>query len=138
MVDFKEYLDKINEKNNDKVIFVVDTLWVTYGQSSGTTSYMPNIKAYLTDNKDDEHYDSIVPKLLKFSHSNKPLKSNSSTKLFEIPFYELNQNGRSYDIWGGDIKPIKKYYITITEEKNTIVNIFTNKNEAINWIKYSK
>lgn len=121
--------------NNRKIYFETDTLWVAYGQGSGITSYMPDIKKYLTSDSDDTHYDSIVNKIEKFAEENKPLKKKSNVKLYEVPYYDKYEYGRTLDIWGGDIKPSKKYYLIITEEKHTVVNIFDNKNEAMGWIK---
>ena len=118
-----------------KVYFEVDTLWVAYGQGSGITSYMPDIRKYLTTNSEDTHYDSLVHKLEEYSDNNRPLKEKSNVKLYEIPYYGRRDYGKTLDIWGGDVKPSKKYYFTITKEKHTIVNIFDNKNEAMNWIK---
>lgn len=136
---FREYL---NEATDDKVIYVADELWVTYGQSSGQTTYLPDIKKHLTDKKEDKNYDSLVTKLVKFSRNTKPLKSKSTkgikgeSRLYELPVYPLARNGNSYDIWGGDIKPIKMYYIVIYDSVVSVVNIFDSKNEATNWLKF--
>jgi len=132
MSAFKEFL---KEATKDKVIFVKDELWVTYGQGSGMTAQFPDIKKYITDSKGDKNFDSLVPKLVKFAAVNKPMKAKGNSKLFEIPKYDLTPTGERYDIWDGKIKPIGKLYMIIdTNSKMTVVNLFDNKKEAINWI----
>mgnify|MGYP006899555132 CR=1 FL=1 len=123
-------------KQDREVYFEKDTLWVAYGNGSGITSYMPDIKKFLSDdNSDAVHYDSIVPKLEEWSEYAKPLKKKDNIKLFEIPVYPRSEQHRSLDIWGGDVKPSGKLYLIVTIEKNTIVNLFDNKNEAMHWLK---
>jgi hypothetical protein len=65
------------------------------------------------------------------------LKKKGNVKLFEIPEYPIltGEYGKSYDCWGGDVKPIGKIYMMITEEKSIIVNFFSKKNEALAWMK---
>ncbi|MCD6435619.1 MAG: hypothetical protein J7L15_04460 [Clostridiales bacterium] len=127
------------EKTEDQVYFQGDTLWAAYGEGSGTTSYNLDIKKYLnSDSSDTDHYDDIVQKILRYSKQAKPLKSKNNVKLFEISKYPESRYaefGKKLDIWGGDIKPQKKYYMIVTEEKSTIVNFFDKKYEALNWIK---
>ena len=127
---FKELFEKIK----DNVLYNTDTkeLWVTYSQGSGITTYLPDLTKFITDGK--TNHDSIVNNLKKWSNNNKPLKKKSNSKLFEIPTYPSTRYG-TYDIWGGDIKSNGKIYMVITEEKNTVVNLFDNKNEAIAWMK---
>ena len=138
MGKFKNFL---NEKTEDKVIYVQGELWVTYGQGSGQTAQIPDIKKYLTDKQGDKNFDSLVSKLVKFSRETKPMKSKSTkgikgeSRLYELPVYPLARSG-SYDIWGGDIKPIKMYYIVIYDSVISVVNIFDNKTEATNWLKF--
>jgi len=62
------------------------------------------------------------------------MKSKGNTKIFEIPKYQFSSND-TFDIWGGTQKPVKKLYMTVTNEKYTIVNFFDNKTEAINFSK---
>lgn len=131
-----KFRDYINE-SKDRIIFVKDELWVTYAQGSGQTAQLPDIKNFLSDDSSDsKHYDSLVPKILKWSKANKPLKTNKdkSVKLFEISTYPLVSMGKKYDIFGGDVKSDGKIYMVVTEEKNTIINFFKSKNEAINWV----
>lgn len=131
---FKELFTE--SKIEYKVYFEDKTLWVAYGQGSGTTAYNLDIKKFLSDDKSDkEHYDGIVANIVKFANSTKPMKETGKTKLFEIPVYGKSEYGKTLDVWGGDIKPNKKYYMIVTEEKNTIVNIFAKKAEALSWIK---
>jgi len=131
-----KFRDYLNETTDDKVIYVDNELWVTYGQGSGQTSYLPDLTKYLTDKGDDKNFDSLVPKLSRFAKSNKPMKQNKSktVKMFEVPTYPHVQY-EAYDIFGGDIKPNGKIYMIITEEKNTIVNFFKKKNEALAWMR---
>lgn len=139
----KEYEDniktKLSEATDDEVYFTGKTLWVAYGQGSGTTAYNLDITRYLNSDKTDAgHYDDIVPKLAKFAKNNKPLKSKSNVKLFEIPVYEeskYTEFGKSLDIWGGTQTPQDKYYMVITDEKSTIVNFFRKKKEALSWLR---
>ena len=128
---FKELF---TEAKQDKVYFNDNTLWVAYGQGSGTTAYNLDIKKFLTDEK-GKNYDDIVSKLLKFSKGTKPMKASGNTKMFEVPVYGKSEYGKTLDIWGGDVKPQKKYYMIITEEKSTIVNFFDNKKEAQAWMR---
>jgi len=131
-----KFKDFLTESKSDKVIYVENELWVTYDQGSGMTAYLPDITKYLTDKGDDKNFDSLVPRLSKFAKANKPMKQNKSktVKMFEVPTYPHIRNGR-YDIWGGDVKPNGKIYMIITEEKNTIVNLFKSKNEASAWMR---
>ena len=133
----KEIVEKVSSKY--EVYFVKDTLWLAYGQGSGTTSYMPNIKKALSNKSGDRTYDFIVDRILeKYVPTHKPMKTNKdkSVLLYEIPYYELTSYG-TYDIWGGDIKPKKKMYMVISTSKSglTVINIFDNKNEALAWMR---
>ncbi len=134
--NFKELFTEITEglKPSDyKIYFEDNTLWVAYGQGSGATSYMPNIEKFLTSGKGKNH-DSIVDRLLTAASAMKPMKSAGNASLYEVPYYGKTEYGKTLDIWGGNIKPAKKYYMVITIEKDTIVNFFNNKNEAQSWI----
>lgn len=61
-----------------KVYFVTDTLWLAYGQGSGSTTYIPNITKYITNKSNDATYDSNVETLVKWSKTEKPLKQNEA------------------------------------------------------------
>jgi len=130
---FKELFE-----SKDYVLYNTDTkeLWVTYGQGSGITTYLPDITKYLTD-KRGERYDSIVPRILRWAKLNKPMKKVKNTMMFEIPMYRSTKSG-TYDIHGGDLEPVSKMYMIITQEKDTIINFFNNKNEATTWMKSIK
>ena len=133
----KKFSEFIVEKELEKVIYVNGEIWVTYGQGSGQTALRPDLKKFMSDdNSDKEHFDSLAGKILEVSKSMKPIKKGGNSKMFEMPEYPSARYGK-YDIWGGDIKPIKKLYFVITEEKNIIINFFENKNEAVNWVKTS-
>ena len=129
---FKEIF---TEKTQHKIYYQKDTLWVAHGEGSGITSYMPDITKYLTDKKNDSHYDSIVNNIVKALKDIKPIQTKKNATLIEVPYYPGSQYGVYLDIWGGDLKPTKNYYMIITKEKDTIVNIFDNKNEAKSWMK---
>ena len=111
-------------------------LWLSYDQGSGQTAQLPDTSKYLnSDSEDEKHYDSLVARIAKTTLGNKKIKSKSNTTLYEVPAYPLHIGAERFDIWGGNIKPLKKkYYMIITDEKSTIINIFDNKKEATNWI----
>lgn len=137
MKTFREIVEATSEY---KVYFQGKTLWVGYGDGSGTTTYNLDIKKYLnSDRSDTEHYDSIVDRILKATKNTKPLKSKGIVQMFEVPIYPevtfREFGAKTLDIWGGDIKPLKKYYMIITKENSTIVNFFEKKGEALAWIK---
>ncbi len=132
-----QFRDLIEAKNKDLNVYIEDgTLWVAYGQGSGTTTYNIDMKKYMNDDKaDKEHYDDIVRKIKEFAFFTKPMKAKGDSSLYEIPVYGKSEYGKTLDVWGGDVKPIKKAYMIVTEEKSTIVNFFVKKNEALAWIK---
>lgn len=132
MKTFTEFLELSEAGNKEHIYYVGKELWLAYAQGSGTTVQVPNLKTFLTDKKDDSHYDSSVTKIVKFAHSNKPLKQNGDKRLFEFPEYPTKGN---YDIWGGDVKPTKMRYLTVVEDKNAYVAFFDSKAEALSWIK---
>ena len=127
----------LKEATDYKIYFVKDTLWVAYGQGSGTTSYMPDISKYLTDKSSDKNFDDIVRNLKKFVDTTKPLKTNKNgtVKLYELPFYELTGQYETFDVWGGKVKPTKKYWLIFSQDKIAVVNVFDKKNEALAWIR---
>jgi hypothetical protein len=132
MTSFRSLL----EKEKTAIYYVKDELWMAYGQGSGQTIQLPDLKKYLnSDPSDTEHYDSGIGKLLQYASALKPIKKTSTAKLYEIPKYDLIPQGQFYDIWNGDVKAKSKIYMVITEEKSTIVNFFEKKNEALNWMK---
>jgi len=132
MSTFRELI----EKSEYQVYLVQDELWVAYGQGSGSTTQLRDIKKFITDDRNDKHYDSNVSKLIKYANSNKPIKTNKSKsdRAYEILEYPSVSMGRSYTSWGGDVKPIGKLYMVISIGKNTYVNFFKSKNEAVNWV----
>lgn len=139
----KTFKNFVQEKTKDKVIYVNNTLWITYSQSSGTTIYLPDLKKYLTDDSSDtKHFDNAVKNLVKYGSENKALKQKGNVKLFEVPVYPDTNPGTDpnsrYDIWDGNIKPNGKIYMVITQEKNVIVNFFKKKNEALSWMNSLK
>ena len=132
------------ERTNPKVYFrglKTPTLWVSYGEGSGTTLYMVDLHRYLSsDQSDTGHYSSIVSKLSSFVKVTEPIKAKNNVKLFEIPVYpseKYTQFSLTLDVWGGDVKPQDKYYMMVTEEKSTIINFFKSEKEALSWVKAS-
>jgi hypothetical protein len=124
------------EKQKTAIYYVKDELWLAYGQGSGQTIQLPKLSKYLnSDPSDTEHYDSAIDRLIDYASSLKPIKKTSNTKLYEIPRYNLIPQGQFYDIWNGDVKAKSKIYMSITDEKSTIINFFEKKNEALNWVK---
>ena len=114
------------------VYFEKDTLWVAHGQGSGTTTYMPDTKKYMTDKTGDKNFDSNVRKIVQWANKAKTMKKKKGAKLLAIPYYDHTRTG-TFDVHGGDIKPKKNYYMNISESAITVINIFENKNEAVNW-----
>ncbi len=127
----------LQEKTKDEIYFVKDELWIAYGQGSGQTVQFPNLKKYITNKSDDKNFDSSTDRIVKYANGTKPFKQTKSknNKMFKLPVYPLAPMGKSYDIWGGDIKPIKEYYLIVSTQGHAVVNIFDNKNEATSWIK---
>ena len=127
---FDEAVEKyINESSDDKVIIVdkagTKTLWVTYNPGSGSTAILKSDSQFLTDKKNDEHYNDVVRSIVKIYPINKPI---------DIPVYD-SHSYKEFDIWGGDIKPIKNRYMVISKDKNHYVSFFDNKAEAKAWSK---
>ena len=57
--------------------------------------------------------------------------------IFEVPVYGSIGATECYDIWSEDsntcsntVKPSKTFYLVLTNEKSTIINMFTTKSEA--------
>lgn len=122
-------------RTKHEVYFVDDTLWVAYGQGSGTTSYMPDITRAINNKSGDERFDTNVDRIINDSNL-KPLKTNKDKDVFlyEIPYYPYSTHGK-LDIWGGDFKPTKKYYMIVNTSGVAVVNIFDKKAEAMAWMR---
>jgi hypothetical protein len=116
--------------NKDKVYVAADTLWAAYALHSGTT--MPNFKSksYITTKNDDKNYDDIARKLITYSNTTKPDMVKEDSKLFKIPIYK----NHDIDVFKNDPKPDSFCYMLI---KQSVINFFKTKNEAINFIKSS-
>jgi len=132
---FKKMFREMSEKTEYQMYYQGDSLWVSYAPGSGSTAYMPNINKFLTDKAGDKNFDSVIRNIKKFMKDVKPTKSVKNTKMFTIPVYDRSTPTEKFSIWGGDVKPKTHYYMIVTEEKNTIVNIFTSKNEAQAWMR---
>ena len=136
-----KFSEFIAEATKEYVIYNTEykELWVTYGEGSGTTAQLPDLnKFFNSDNSDKDHYDGIVRKLVKWSEVTKPMKKakTQDVKLFEIPTYPASRGAEKQDLWGGNIKPNGTIYMTVTREKSDIINFFTKKGEALNWMKH--
>ena len=133
---FKELFTE--SKLKYEIYYVKGELWTAYGQGSGSVVQLPFLNKYLNSDPSDEgHYESDVDRIVKSVKGLKPIKKKGNTSLYEIPEYPIltGEYGKSYDIWGGTIKPIGKIYMVITEEKSTIINFFEKKNEALAWMR---
>jgi predicted PolB exonuclease-like 3'-5' exonuclease len=114
----------------DRVYFVNSTLWASYLPGCGETCNIRNFNTFLTDKKDDSHYDTIAEKILQYAENNIPNYKSKKGKIFKIPvFYsesEANKNKNS----------IGHYWLTLINENNySILSFFKKNNEAIYWIK---
>ena len=138
MKSFQEFL---NETSKYKIYMINNTLWVAYGNGSGTTTQLTSLKTYLIDNSDDSHFDSIVLQFVKATQDMTPLKSKGNQAIFELPMYKLadlqNNYGSKIQAWGGTIKPFKTNYFCFTKEKYNVVTFFESKTEALNWLKFT-
>ena len=134
----REILESVSEK---KIYFVKDELWVAYGQGSGRTSQFPDLTKSINNKSSDKNFDSNVTDIVKWTKFNKPMKANKekTTLMYEIPYYDLvpRSFGQSndLDIWGGNVKPSKKYYMVVSTDGVAVVSIFTKKNEALAWVR---
>jgi hypothetical protein len=123
--------------NNEKVYYVDGELWLAHGQDSGITMQLPNTSTYITNKKDDDHYNNFADKLVKWSNSNKPIKQIGDAKLYSVPVYPVRKVGTGvYDCWGGTITPISIMYMVIENNgKYAVINFFGSKAEAAKWVK---
>jgi len=134
----REIVEGVSEK---KIYFVKDELWLAYGQGSGRTSQFPDLTKSINNKSGDKNFDSNVTDIVKWTKFNKPMKANKekTTLMYELPVYDLTPRtfGKetNFDIWGGNVKPSKKYYMVVSTDGVAVVNIFTKKNEALAWVR---
>ena len=141
----EHYVERVDEATKNKLYFVEDEFWVAYGQGSGSTIYMPKGLKSVNNKKSDSGYDSDIDKVIEYTNEVKPLKTNSSKSmsLYEIPVYPdvkystYADEDTMYDIWGGNIKPTKKYYMTINKNGVIVAEFFKTKGEALGWLNSS-
>jgi len=130
---------KENRMKDKEVYFVRDELWLAIGQGSGQTMQYPDITRARSNKRGDSTYDSSVDNIVQWAEFHKPMKTNKDKNvfMFEIPVYPLIQGYSmgSYDVWGGDVKPIKKYYMIVNTFGVSVVNMFDNKKEAQAWMR---
>ena len=131
MKTFKEFIG-LQEASDSKLYYQSKELWFAYAQGSGTTAQLPNLNSFITSKPGDSHYDDLAAKLGKYADKVTPIKVSGKTKLFEMPEYEKT-NGK-FDIFGGDVKPIRMIYVTINQDKYVTVNFFLSKSEALAFI----
>ena len=118
----------------DKHFFVKQgntyTFWRAYAPSSGTTKVFRGLpKSHITDKSGDKNFDSLAKDLAKMF----PVD-----KVVQVDVYDYVSDQSRYDIFGGDIKPIKKMYMVINRDNNIVVNFFSSKGEASAWVRMSK
>lgn len=137
----KSFNNLIEEgREHDKVYMVKNTLWIAYGAGSGSAIPIGK-KTYFTDKKGDANYDlMLINKLKKFAKEAKTSKvaDKGNSILFKLPVYDLMNSQTSYDIWGGETKPDKRYkkhFIIDTNAKITVVTLFDTKIEALHWLR---
>ena len=134
----REIVEGVSEK---KIYFVKDELWLAYGQGSGRTSQFPDLTKSINNKSGDKNFDSNVTDIVKWTKFNKPMKANKekTTLMYELPVYDLKPRsfGQTYnfDVWGGDTKATKKYYMVVSTDGVAVVNIFAKKNEALAWVR---
>ncbi len=130
---------KENRMKDKKIYFVRDELWIAHGQGSGQTMQYPDINRARSNKRGDSTFDSSVDNIVQWIEFNKAMKTNKDKNVFlyEIPVYPLIQgySAGTYDIWGGDVKPIKKYYMIVNTYGVSVINLFDNKKEAQAWMR---
>jgi len=140
----KEEIQMLRE-NKDKMLAQADSIWLSWNPGSGYTHQIK--KGFITDKKGDAHFNSMAKDILKWSEKNTPMKKNKRGKLYKLPHYSRQQlynpqqafrsiQPSDYDIWGGDVKPEKYVYMHVHSDKYIVISFFTNKNEALSWLKH--
>ena len=113
----------------DRVYFVNSTLWASYLPGCGETYQIRNFNTFLTDKKDDSHYDTIAEKILQYAENNIPNYKSKKGKIFKIPVFCSESEAKNKNSIG-------HYWLTIINENNySILSFFKKNNEARYWIK---
>lgn len=139
MSRFGSYL---KESIHDRKIYRVKSkgaytseIWLAYDPGNGQT--IPYGKDYVTDKNGEKNFDpAVTMKLVEYAKRNKPMKANKdkSVRMYELPVYD-SFDQKTYDIWGGDRKPVAKEYFIVSMGEINVVNFFTSKNEALGWMR---
>lgn len=141
---FKEFLNESIQ--TDKVYIQQNTLWCSYSPGSGVTTQIKGdpekFRGFFTNKKGDDHYDSIVDKILEWSKKEKADIKKGGTSLFKIPCYWGYKSARDLSIWAGDLDPDYQpdYFLWMLVQTmgsgDTIINFFKTKREALSfWSK---
>jgi hypothetical protein len=133
----------LNERVYDRQIYKVKVrgggegeIWLGYAPGSGQTVPVSR-KTYVTDKATDSNFDPTITKdFVTYAQKTKPMKANKdkTVRLYELPVYD-SYDQRTFDIWGGEKKPVKKEYFTVALGEINVVTFFDSKNEALGWMK---
>ncbi len=133
----------IKEARDEKVYLLNGMLWLSHSPNSGETTRVRG-RGFITDKRGDKNYDSSVSKFAKWASKNKPIKkkrtkTGSRLSLFKIGEYSRSDgDAKQYDIWGGEVKPRKWWYLLVSQGKINVITIFDSKGEAMSWIGHSE
>jgi len=135
MKTFKDILKEATTKENKIYVDGNNNLWFAFRPHSGQTIANFNTKMFITDKKDDSHYDpTSVKDFIKYAKVNKPIKKKGKQSIFAIPVYK-GSNQPDFDVWEeGTQKPNKIIYFLLSEGKINVVNFFDSKGEALGWL----
>ncbi len=133
----KVKVDSATGDKGDKIFFQNITFWISYSPGSGIA--VPVRSTYITDKQGDKNQDNSLTKgLVNYANNHTPLKKKGNLSVFEVPVYSKQDTAvEKFDIWGGNIKPIKNRYIVVSQGKINVITFFDSKNEALAWLKYS-
>lgn len=135
MKTYKEILEEATTKENKIYVDGNKNLWFAYRPYSGQTIANFNTKMFITDKKNDSHYDpTSIKDFIAYAKANKPVKKKGKQSIFPIPVYK-GSNQPDFDVWDeGNQKPNKIIYFLLSEGEINIVNFFDSKGEALGWL----
>ena len=137
----------LNESTGDRLYAYTeqgtgDILALYYALGSGSDIKLRNKKSF--NSKEHSH---DVKKLYKWAKSQKPIKKTDKYEVYKVPHYGyitsyIETKPGEYihsklSVWGGKHKPKKYLYLTFStdsSQKYQVIDIFDDKNEALNWI----
>ena len=103
------------------------TLWFSYAPGSGTTAIFRGApEGFITDKSGHKNYNSLAQRFAKKFPANRVIPMN---------LYDYVSDQSRYDVFGGEVKPMKKMYVVIKKDDNIVVNFFDKKGEASYWAK---